>query len=202
MPSGTLEVFLGNAKGLEDQNWLTSMNPYVILTCRTQEKESGVASGEGTDPEWNETFVFTISSDVEEITVRIMDKDTLGSDDFVGEATRVLIEEVMKKNTVDVESHVMTPEDLMKKNMVVDVENHVMTPEDLMKKNIMDVESHVMTQEDLMKNNMVDVDDQVIAVEEVMKTTMVDIENHVMTINSRSLSRLVNPNLSWMEIIL
>ncbi|XP_049344705.1 elicitor-responsive protein 3-like isoform X2 [Solanum verrucosum] len=99
MPSGTLEVFLVNAKGLEDQNWLTSMNPYVILTCRTQEKESGVASGEGTDPEWNETFVFTISSDVEEITLRIMDKDTLSSDDFVGEAT-IPLHEVLREGEV------------------------------------------------------------------------------------------------------
>ncbi|XP_004248567.1 16 kDa phloem protein 2-like isoform X1 [Solanum lycopersicum] len=99
MPSGTLEVFLVNAKGLEDQNWLTSMNPYVILTCRTQEKESSVASGEGTNPEWNETFVFTISGDVEEITLRIMDKDTLSSDDFVGEA-KIPLREVLREGEV------------------------------------------------------------------------------------------------------
>uniref|UniRef100_M1APF5 Uncharacterized protein n=1 Tax=Solanum tuberosum TaxID=4113 RepID=M1APF5_SOLTU len=42
----------------------------------------------------------------------------------IGES-RVLIEDVMKKNILDVESHVMTPEDLMKKNTVVDVENYV-----------------------------------------------------------------------------
>ncbi|XP_055808338.1 elicitor-responsive protein 3-like [Solanum dulcamara] len=99
MPSGTLEVFLVNAKGLEDQNWLTSMNPYVVITCRTQEKESGVASGEGSDPEWNETFVFTISSDVEEITLKIMDKDTFSSDDFVGEAT-IPLHEVLREGEV------------------------------------------------------------------------------------------------------
>ncbi|KAG5580587.1 hypothetical protein H5410_051214 [Solanum commersonii] len=89
---------------------------------------------------------------------------------------RVLIEDMMNKNILDIESHVMTPEDLMKKNTVVDVENHVVILEDLMKKNV------------------VDVDDQVIVVEEVMKTTMVDIENHMMITNSRSLSRVVNPN--------
>ncbi|XP_047254004.1 elicitor-responsive protein 3-like isoform X1 [Capsicum annuum] len=208
MSSGTLEVFLENAKGLEEQNWLTSMNPYVVITCRTQEKESGVASGEGSAPEWNETFVFTISGDVEEITLKIMDKNTFSSDDFVGEATislhevlregevsarsynvvkdeeycgeiklgltftsGVLIEEVVTKNMVDVENHVMTSEDLMKKTMV-DVENHVMTLEDLKKKkNMADVENHAMTPEDLKKKNMVDVENHIITRADLMKTT-------------------------------
>ncbi|KAM3343983.1 elicitor-responsive protein 3-like isoform X2 [Capsicum galapagoense] len=104
MSSGTLEVFLENAKGLEEQNWLTSMNPYVVITCRTQEKESGVASGEGSAPEWNETFVFTISGDVEEITLKIMDKNTFSSDDFVGEAT-ISLHEVLREGEVSARSY-------------------------------------------------------------------------------------------------
>ncbi|XP_009600806.1 elicitor-responsive protein 3-like [Nicotiana tomentosiformis] len=104
MPTGTLEVILGNAKGLEDQNWLTSMNPYVVITCRTQEKESSVASGEGSEPEWNETFLFTISQGVEEITLRIMDKDTFSSDDFVGEAT-ISLHEVFREREVPTRSY-------------------------------------------------------------------------------------------------
>ncbi|KAK4344906.1 hypothetical protein RND71_035082 [Anisodus tanguticus] len=104
MSSGKLEVVLGNAKGLEDQNWLTSMNPYVVITCRNQEKESSVASGEGSEPEWNETFVFTISHDVEEITLKIMDKDTFSSDDFVGEAT-IPLHEVLREGEVPIRSY-------------------------------------------------------------------------------------------------
>ncbi|PHT35921.1 Elicitor-responsive protein 3 [Capsicum baccatum] len=75
------------------------MNPYVVITCRTQEKESGVASGEGSAPEWNETFVFTISGDVEEITLKIMDKNTFSSDGFVGEAT-ISLHEVLREGEV------------------------------------------------------------------------------------------------------
>ncbi|PIN02327.1 putative Ca2+-dependent phospholipid-binding protein [Handroanthus impetiginosus] len=87
MAEGTLEVLLVSAKGLENTDFLSGMDPYAILTCRTQEKKSGVASGEGSCPEWNETFLFTISEGVTELKIKIMDKDTFSADDFVGEAT-------------------------------------------------------------------------------------------------------------------
>ncbi|KAB1214422.1 hypothetical protein CJ030_MR5G003232 [Morella rubra] len=63
------------------------MDPYVILTCRTQEQRSSVASGEGSEPQWNETFVFTITDETSELNLKILDKDTFTKDDFVGEAT-------------------------------------------------------------------------------------------------------------------
>ncbi|KAG8363339.1 hypothetical protein BUALT_Bualt19G0012100 [Buddleja alternifolia] len=86
MPHGTLEVFLVSAKGLDNTDFLSGIDPYAILTCRTQEKKSSVVSG-GSCPEWNETFLFTISGDVTELTIKIMDKDTFTEDDLVGEAT-------------------------------------------------------------------------------------------------------------------
>ncbi|GMY30248.1 elicitor-responsive protein 3 [Fagus crenata] len=87
MPQGKIEVLLVGAKGLENTDFLNNMDPYVILTCRTQEQKSSVASGKGTEPEWNENFVFTISDGVSELTLKIMDSDAGTSDDFVGEAT-------------------------------------------------------------------------------------------------------------------
>ncbi|RWW44513.1 hypothetical protein BHE74_00049738 [Ensete ventricosum] len=68
-----------------------NMDPYAVLTCRTQEQKSSVASGcidtgKGSDPEWNESFVFTVSDSVPELTIKLMDSDTGSSDDFVGEA--------------------------------------------------------------------------------------------------------------------
>ncbi|KAI3449171.1 hypothetical protein Pfo_005836 [Paulownia fortunei] len=87
MAQGTLEVLLVSAKGLENTDFLSGMDPYAILTCRTQEKKSSVASGEGSCPEWNETFLFNISGGVTELRIKIMDKDTFTDDDFVGEAT-------------------------------------------------------------------------------------------------------------------
>ncbi|KAF3657849.1 Elicitor-responsive protein 3 [Capsicum annuum] len=64
----------------------------------------GGSFGEGSAPEWNETFVFTISGDVEEITLKIMDKNTFSSDDFVGEAT-ISLHEVLREGEVSARSY-------------------------------------------------------------------------------------------------
>ncbi|XP_022732803.1 elicitor-responsive protein 3 [Durio zibethinus] len=87
MPQGTLEVVLVSAKGLENTDFLSKMDPYVILVCRTQEQKSSVASGKGSDPVWNENFVFNVSEGVSELKLKIMDSDFGSHDDFVGEAT-------------------------------------------------------------------------------------------------------------------
>eukprot|EP00262_Sarcandra_glabra_P002947 TRINITY_DN13370_c0_g1_i1.p1 TRINITY_DN13370_c0_g1~~TRINITY_DN13370_c0_g1_i1.p1 ORF type:complete len:150 (-),score=33.98 TRINITY_DN13370_c0_g1_i1:345-794(-) len=86
MPRGKLEVLLICAKRLENTDFLCNMDPYVTLTCRTQEQKSSVASGKGADPEWNETFLFSVSDGVSELAIKIMDKDCGTEDDFVGEA--------------------------------------------------------------------------------------------------------------------
>ncbi|XP_010918511.1 elicitor-responsive protein 3 [Elaeis guineensis] len=86
MVQGTLEVLLVSAKGLENTDFLCNMDPYAILIYRTQEQKSSVASGKGSDPEWNESFVFTISDNVTELCIKLMDSDAGGGDDFVGEA--------------------------------------------------------------------------------------------------------------------
>ncbi|XP_075510833.1 16 kDa phloem protein 2-like [Primulina tabacum] len=99
MPRGMLEVLLVSAKGLDDTDFLSNMNTYAVLTCRTQEKNSSVAKGQGSSPEWNETFLFTVSSGVTEIGIKIMDSDNFSIDDFVGEAIiplePVFVEEAM-----------------------------------------------------------------------------------------------------------
>ncbi|XP_007219498.2 glycine-rich cell wall structural protein 2 [Prunus persica] len=87
MPHGTLEVLLVSAKGLHNNDFLADMDPYVILTVRTQDKKSTILSGQGSEPEWNETFSFNVSDEVDELRLKIMDKDSFSADDFVGEAT-------------------------------------------------------------------------------------------------------------------
>ncbi|KAH1235582.1 Elicitor-responsive protein 3 [Glycine max] len=87
MPQGSLEVFLVNAKGLENTDYLCNMDPYVILICRTQEQKSSVASGQGSEPEWNEAFVFNVSEGVSDLRLKIMDSDSTTAHDLVGEAT-------------------------------------------------------------------------------------------------------------------
>lgn len=46
-----------------------------------------VHAGQGSEPDWNETFVFTISEGASELVLKIMDSDGISDDDFVGEAT-------------------------------------------------------------------------------------------------------------------
>ncbi|KAG6579491.1 Elicitor-responsive protein 3, partial [Cucurbita argyrosperma subsp. sororia] len=81
---GTLEVLLISAKGLENTDYLCNMDPYVVLTCRSQEQKSSIASGKGSNPEWNETFIFSISEGAKELNLKIMDSDTGTQDDLVG----------------------------------------------------------------------------------------------------------------------
>ncbi|TVU15099.1 hypothetical protein EJB05_38601 [Eragrostis curvula] len=87
MVQGTLEVLLVGAKGLENTDYLSNMDPYALLKCRSQEQKSSVASGKGSDPEWNETFVFTVSHSATELIIKLLDSDGGTDDDFVGEAT-------------------------------------------------------------------------------------------------------------------
>lgn len=44
-------------------------------------------TGKGTNPEWNENFVFTVSDQTTDLLIKLMDSDTGTADDFVGEAT-------------------------------------------------------------------------------------------------------------------
>nr|GEX82907.1 hypothetical protein [Tanacetum cinerariifolium] len=87
MPTGKIQVLLVSAKGLHDTEFWNKMDPYALLTYRSQEHKSNVASGQGSTPEWNETFEFSISGDeVPDLVIRIKDSDVGTEDDFVGEA--------------------------------------------------------------------------------------------------------------------
>nr|ACU20820.1 unknown [Glycine max] len=87
MPRGTLEVVLVSAKGIDDNDFLSSIDPYVILTYRAQEKKSTVQEDAGSKPQWNESFLFTVSDSASELNLKIMDKDNFSQDDCLGVAT-------------------------------------------------------------------------------------------------------------------
>ncbi|XP_061349584.1 16 kDa phloem protein 2-like [Gastrolobium bilobum] len=99
MPRGTLEVILVSAKGLHDSDFFKKMDPYVILTYRAQEHRSSVAQGAGSNPSWNESFLFTVSDNVSELNLRLMDKDTFTKDDFLGEA-KINLEPVFAEGSI------------------------------------------------------------------------------------------------------
>ncbi|KAJ0779341.1 putative C2 domain-containing protein [Helianthus annuus] len=69
MPEGILEVSLVSAKGLENTD----------IICK------------GSNPVWNETFLFDISSkDSTDLKIKIMDSDSGSADDLVGHARQVI----------------------------------------------------------------------------------------------------------------
>lgn len=43
-------------------------------------------TGAGSNPKWNEVFLFTVSDDVCEIDMKLMDEDGFTQDDFLGRA--------------------------------------------------------------------------------------------------------------------
>ncbi|CAI8607202.1 unnamed protein product [Vicia faba] len=100
MPRGTLEVVLISAKGLDDNDFLTSVDPYVILTYRAQEHKSNVQEGAGSNPQWNETFLFTVSdsASASELNLKIMEKDNY-NDDNIGEA-KISLDAVLDEGSV------------------------------------------------------------------------------------------------------
>ncbi|KAE9605435.1 hypothetical protein Lal_00024896 [Lupinus albus] len=99
MPRGTLEVVLISAKGLDDSDFLSSVDPYVILTYRAQEHKSTVKEGGGSSPQWNESFLFTVSDSASELNIKIMDKDNFTQDDFLGEAI-ISIDAVVEEGSI------------------------------------------------------------------------------------------------------
>ena len=55
------------------------------LACICQYLDPLVVADKGCEPEWNENFVFTVSNNVSEFKIRLMDSDSGNEDDFVGE---------------------------------------------------------------------------------------------------------------------
>ncbi|CAL8125510.1 unnamed protein product [Prunus armeniaca] len=95
MAVGILEVKLVSAKGLGDTDLLSRMDPYVLIQYKGQERKSSVARGQGSSPVWNERFTFRAeypgSGEQYKVTLKIMDKDTFTADDYIGEASYVII---------------------------------------------------------------------------------------------------------------
>ncbi|KAK7276280.1 hypothetical protein RIF29_17418 [Crotalaria pallida] len=90
MAIGFMEVQLVKAKGLYNTDNFGKMDPYVLIQYRGQEKRSSVAKGQGINPVWNEKFMFRVEypslDNRYKLILKIMDKDTFSSDDFVGQA--------------------------------------------------------------------------------------------------------------------
>ncbi|KAL0003122.1 hypothetical protein SO802_016903 [Lithocarpus litseifolius] len=75
-----------------------SMDPYVLIQYKSQERKSSVARGQGGSPVWNEKITFRVEypgqGDQYKFILKIMDKDTFSTDDFIGQAT-IYVEDLM-----------------------------------------------------------------------------------------------------------
>ncbi|KAD4178365.1 hypothetical protein E3N88_26956 [Mikania micrantha] len=96
MPIGKLQVHLVSAKGLHDTDFFTMLHQVLCLNLLSirifvlqihNPLAEGVLTGQGSSPEWNETFEFTVTSDEEpKLVIKIKDSDVGSDDDIVGEA--------------------------------------------------------------------------------------------------------------------
>ncbi|KAL9676143.1 hypothetical protein QQ045_004356 [Rhodiola kirilowii] len=99
MALGILEVYVVDAKGLKDTEFLGKGDPYVVVQYRGQERRSSVAKGAGEEATWNERFTFRAEYPGSghghyKLSFRIMDKDTFSSDDFLGESS-IYVEDLL-----------------------------------------------------------------------------------------------------------
>ncbi|KAJ0551355.1 putative C2 domain-containing protein [Helianthus annuus] len=91
MTIGIMEVDLVDAHGLSKSDFFNKIDPYVVIQYRSQEHKSTVAKGEGKNPNWNEKFTFRVeypgADEQPKLVLKIMDHDTLSSDDYLGQTT-------------------------------------------------------------------------------------------------------------------
>ncbi|KAG8651340.1 16 kDa phloem protein 1 isoform X2 [Manihot esculenta] len=108
MAIGLLEVQLLNAKGLRGTDFLGKIDPYVIVKYKNQERESSVAGGG--NPVWDEKIAFKVEYPGQgadyKLILKIMDKDTFSTDDFLGQATiyvKDLLELGVEKGSAEIQ---------------------------------------------------------------------------------------------------
>ena len=84
MIGSVLTVHVREAKNLKPMNMRGKSDPYVILTCERQRIETKYIPGE-VNPVWDEVFTFQIEKKDSVLKVNIMDRSTIGSDEFQGQ---------------------------------------------------------------------------------------------------------------------
>lgn len=86
------------AHDLPSHDFLHKMDPYVVVRYKGQERKTTVARRQGGNPKWNEKLrlmaEYPGSGSDYKLNLRIMDKDTFSSDDFIGEAT-IYVEDLL-----------------------------------------------------------------------------------------------------------
>jgi len=79
----TLNVVAG--KNLKDMELVGKMDPYVVLKCGKEEFKTKVQKKAGTNPTFNQSFIFNLEGKEDALHVNVLDED-LVSDDHIGRA--------------------------------------------------------------------------------------------------------------------
>ena len=77
----TLNVVAG--KNLKDMELIGKMDPYVVLKCGKEEFKTKVQKKAGTNPTFNQSFIFNLEGKEDALHINVFDED-LVSDDHIG----------------------------------------------------------------------------------------------------------------------
>ena len=84
MVGSVLTCHVREAKNLKPMNMRGKSDPYVVLTCERQRIETKYIPNE-VNPVWDEVFTFQIDRHDSNLKVAIMDRSSMGGDEFQGQ---------------------------------------------------------------------------------------------------------------------
>ena len=70
-------------KNLKDMELIGKMDPYVTLKCGKEEFKTKVQKKAGTNPTFNQSFIFNLEGKEDALHINVLDED-LVSDDHIG----------------------------------------------------------------------------------------------------------------------
>eukprot|EP00741_Cyanophora_paradoxa_P023381 tig00000254_g22587.t1 len=83
--TGTLDVEVVQARGLRVADINGYADPYVLLSLGREASQTRVQPNT-LSPVWNERFSYRLQNNAEPLLIRVMDRDALKKDDYLGEA--------------------------------------------------------------------------------------------------------------------
>ena len=81
--NGDVTIHVQRAEFLKDNDLFGKMDPYLKISCGTNEFKTKVAKNKGKAPDWNETFTFSVMGE-QNVKIEAYDSDSAGSDDLLG----------------------------------------------------------------------------------------------------------------------
>ena len=94
---GTLVVRPQSAKLTISTETFGKMDPYVKISCGSNNSQTAVAEDQHKTPTWSDSFVYKVTGE-QTLTAVVWEKDNISKDDLIGETTVQLSEVYMAKN--------------------------------------------------------------------------------------------------------